>query len=68
MTDAAASSGEVVDGEATPGERFARALAVKDFEAIAALLHPEIDFKGMTPSRFWEAHSPDEVIHGVLQL
>jgi hypothetical protein len=36
VTDAAASSGEVVEGASTVGEWFARALAVKDFEGIAA--------------------------------
>jgi hypothetical protein len=31
---------------ATVGREFAMALAEKDFERIAALLHPQIDFKG----------------------
>ena len=31
------------------GESFARALAVKDFDQIASLLHPDVDFRGMTP-------------------
>ena len=38
----------------TVGEQFARALAAKDFGRVAELLHPEIDFRGMTPRRFWE--------------
>src|SRR5262245_25699920 len=59
---------EVGGGEATLGARFARALAAKDFETIDSLLHPEVDFRGMTPSRFWEAHTPAEVIDGVLRL
>ena len=39
----------------TLGTRFADALAAKDHEAIAAVLHPEIDFRGLTPNRTWEA-------------
>jgi len=39
----------------TLGARFADALAAKDHEAIAAVLHPEIDFRGLTPNRTWEA-------------
>ena len=27
-----------------------------------ALLHPEVDFRGMTPGRVWDADSPDDVI------
>jgi hypothetical protein len=42
----------------TLGERFARALAAKDFAQVTDLLHPEVDFRGMTPGRFWEA-TPD---------
>jgi hypothetical protein len=26
------------------------------------LLHPEVDFRGLTPSRSWEASGPDAVI------
>jgi hypothetical protein len=54
-----------VDGD-TLGGQFARALAVKDRDALAALLHPEIDFRGMTPSRDWEAGDPEAVIGVVL--
>jgi hypothetical protein len=50
------------------GARFARALAAKDFDGIAGLLHPEIDFRGLTPSRFWEASEPDAVITGILRI
>jgi hypothetical protein len=31
------------------GAEFARALAAKDFSRILDLLHPEIDFRGLTP-------------------
>jgi hypothetical protein len=56
----------VQDG-AILGAQFATALATKDFDRLRGLLHPEIDFRGMTPSRFWEASDPDTVIGEVLQ-
>jgi hypothetical protein len=51
----------------TLGAQFATALAAKDFDRVRALLHPEIDFRGMTPSRFWEAGDRDALIADVLQ-
>ena len=50
----------------TVGEQFARALGAKDFGRVAELLHPEVDFRGMTPRRLWEATGPDQVIDEVL--
>ena len=49
------------------GATFAEALAKKDFDALRALLHEEIDFRGMTPRRSWEAANPDDVIQGILR-
>jgi hypothetical protein len=49
------------------GPQFATALAEKDFDRVRALLHPEIDFRGMTPNRVWEAQDPDTVITEILQ-
>jgi hypothetical protein len=46
----------------TLGADFARALAAKDSAAIRELIHPEIDFRGLTPSRSWEASNRDELI------
>ena len=34
---------------ATLGAEFAHALAVKDFSRVLDLLHPEIDFRALTP-------------------
>jgi hypothetical protein len=51
----------------TLGADFARALAAKDFERISELIHPEVDFRGLTPSRAWEASDSDAVITGVLR-
>jgi hypothetical protein len=46
----------------TLGADFARALAAKDSAAIRELIHPEIDFRGLTPNRAWEAKGRDELI------
>ena len=51
-----------VPQQTTLGADFARAFAKKDPDRIRELLHPEIDFRGLTPSRFWEASGPDEVV------
>jgi hypothetical protein len=51
----------------TLGAEFASALAAKDFGRIRDLIHPEIDFRGMTPNRIWEAGDPEAVISGVLR-
>jgi len=50
----------------TLGTDFARALAAKDPSAIRALVHPEIDFRGLTPRRAWEASDRDELISVLL--
>jgi hypothetical protein len=44
------------------GSDFARALAAKDSGRLRELVHPEIDFRGLTPSRAWEASDPDELM------
>jgi hypothetical protein len=44
------------------GEDFARAVAAKDHDRVRDLLHPELDFRAMTPGRIWEAAGPDDVI------
>lgn len=48
------------------GERFARALAAKDSAALKALLRTDLDFKAMTPGKFWEAHDADVVVDETL--
>ena len=50
----------------TLGTDFARALAAKEFDRVRELLHPEIDFAGMTPRRSWRASDPDTVIADIL--
>ena len=44
------------------GADFAAALAAKDVARLLDLLHPEIDFRGMTPNRYWEAGDPEAVL------
>jgi hypothetical protein len=44
------------------GPRLAQALATKDSDALRAVLHPDVDFRGLTPNRFWEAHDRDAVL------
>ena len=51
----------------TVGAEFARALAAKDFDRLRELMDGEIDFRGMTPNRIWEATDPDAVIATVLR-
>jgi hypothetical protein len=48
------------------GAEFARALAVKDPSRLIDLMHPEIDFRGLTPNRSWEANGPDAVLSVLL--
>lgn len=48
------------------GERFARALAAKDAVGLHDVLAPDVDFRAMTPNRFWESSSAEEVVSTVL--
>jgi hypothetical protein len=43
-------------------EQFARGVAAKDNDLVRNLLHPQLDFRAMTPGRVWEATSPEGVI------
>jgi hypothetical protein len=45
----------------TLGAEFAGALAARDFDRLRSLVHPEIDFRGLTPRRNWEASDPEAV-------
>ncbi|HEY0517068.1 MAG TPA: hypothetical protein VGD00_08110 [Solirubrobacteraceae bacterium] len=46
----------------TIGASFARALAEKDADALRGLLHPQIEFRALTPKRAWEADDPGQVL------
>jgi hypothetical protein len=49
------------------GREFVEAFAAKDFDRIRELVDPEIDFRGLTPSRSWEASGPSELVSVVLK-
>jgi hypothetical protein len=49
------------------GRAFAEAIAAKDFAAVESLLHPEVDFAGLTASRSWTATGPEQVVVEVLR-
>ncbi|MGH2939857.1 MAG: hypothetical protein ACRDPE_17230 [Solirubrobacterales bacterium] len=57
-----------IDRSASLGSSFAAALALKDFDRLRDLLHPEIDFRGLTPRRFWEGGDPDAVVSGAVRV
>jgi hypothetical protein len=44
------------------GEQFARALADKDAVGLKALLRSDVDFRAMTPGKFWEATDVDVIV------
>jgi hypothetical protein len=48
------------------GHRFAAALAAKDREALRAMLDAEVDFRGLTPNRVWEAGTAAAVVGDVI--
>jgi len=65
------------------GEQFAQALAAKDGARMKDLLAPSVDFRAMTPGRFWEGSeaaaivddtilgtwfAPDRVITGLVSV
>lgn len=48
--------------QTTLGTDFARAFAAKDAARMGELLHAEVDFRGLTPNRNWEANGADELV------
>jgi len=44
------------------GVEFVQALADKDEEALARILDPAVDFRAMTPGKFWEANTVPEIV------
>ena len=58
-----AISAAVPAGDASdPGTVFAHALARLDFQTLSALLHPEIEFRALTPRRAWAPEDRGAVI------
>jgi hypothetical protein len=58
----------LADHPTTPtlGTRFVEALAARNRDGLGALLHPQIDFRGLTPNRLWEAGDAEAVVEVVL--
>ncbi len=50
------------------GSAFVDALASKDRARLREVLHPKVDFRGLTPNRNWEATSSDSVIDEILAV
>jgi hypothetical protein len=48
------------------GSRYVAALAAKDTDTLLGLFAQDVFFRGLTPSRFWEADSPEQVVREVL--
>ena len=48
------------------GESFARAIAAKDREGLLAILHDEVNFRGLTPSRNWAADDSRTVVDDIV--
>lgn len=48
------------------GVAYVEALANKDFGRMSEILHPEVDFRGLTPNHDWQASGAREVISNVL--
>jgi hypothetical protein len=47
------------------GERFVQALAKKDMAGLLDVLDSEVDFRGLTPGRFWEASSAKALVDDI---
>jgi hypothetical protein len=50
----------------SPARSFVDAIVARDPDALRGSLAADVDFKGLTPGRFWEADSPDGVLDVVL--
>jgi hypothetical protein len=58
-----------VSGEASASglaHRFTAALAARDAAALRSLFGSKVDFRGLTPSRVWEAQTADALIDEVI--
>ncbi|GAB3772731.1 hypothetical protein FB382_002799 [Nocardioides ginsengisegetis] len=55
-----------VTAEEKAGTAFARALVAKDRDAVLEVLAPDLDFRGVTPGRAWEAGSAEAFVDEIL--
>lgn len=51
-----------MEQQRTLGAEFASALAAKDAVRLGELLHPEIEFRALTPRHQWQADDPEATI------
>ena len=54
-----------VTSDSTVGRAFAETLLAKDWSSLGSLLDEEIDFRGLTPGRPWEASSATALVDTV---
>ena len=47
------------------GRRFAEALGHRDGAALKSLLAHDVDFRAMTPGKFWETSNANDLVDGV---
>lgn len=50
----------------SPARSFVDAIVARDEDTLRGSLAPDVDFKALTPGRFWEADSPEGVLEIVL--
>jgi ketosteroid isomerase-like protein len=50
----------------TVAEQFVQALSRRDRDGLLGVLAPDVDFRGMTPGRFWESGAAVDVVDQVL--
>jgi hypothetical protein len=55
-----------MEQSASIAAEFAQALAAKDPERLRAVLHPEVEFRALTPRRSWEADDVETAIEIIL--
>jgi len=48
------------------GEQLAKAIVAKDPDAMRRVLADDVDFRAMTPGKFWEASSAAEVVDNII--
>lgn len=65
-TDAATPPGRGEEAGEAAGRTFAEALGTSDRRAMLAVLHPDIDFCGLTPRATWPASGAHAVLDDVL--
>lgn len=50
----------------TLGEQFARAIAAKDRRHLCSILADSVDFRALTPQRYWESTASEEVVDQII--